>query len=303
MDLKQEAREIVEWVARHANLTPEGPLMETVEKRLLAVQNAAIQDERRSLVHELENRTWKTDGIPYVQMVLSIVEQALHRVSWNPDAQRLGDAAKRLLGEVQQGGTPETALSKMRLALPHIRLLYEMARLESPKGAEIHLRFSSLNPDGSGRVFGSWNAHEFLQDLAELVGVKDRPGWMHESVMDPDLRESLLEMEQDEPEPDLLDEEEEDPQAASRPPGAPKVLFTQEFADGLFEGLLEAPAEHLSADQIRRIQKFVDRKPDLADKFDFLKRISTEWPVSPFVRTLCDVGTYYELPSNPPEAH
>lgn len=72
----------------------------------------------------------------------------------------------------------ETAKDRALIALPYLKMALNAASIESP-GAKIMLGVLAVLPDGSGRVVARLDeTTEFLNDIAELVGVKDDPLWM-----------------------------------------------------------------------------------------------------------------------------
>lgn len=78
----------------------------------------------------------------------------------------------------------ETALDRVRRALPMLKLQLDMWNIQEP-GGKVMLGILRVNEDGSGRVVAQ--LHEttsFLDDLAEVAGVKDTVGWTGETLED-----------------------------------------------------------------------------------------------------------------------
>ena len=75
------------------------------------------------------------------------------------------------------------AESKQRLleTLPHLRLAIEMGKHAEPEGS-ILMAVISKKADGSGTLICSFEGEQFLTDIAEVLGVADKPGWQPEEV-------------------------------------------------------------------------------------------------------------------------
>jgi hypothetical protein len=76
----------------------------------------------------------------------------------------------------------QEAVNRLKQALPHIRMAIEMAKLQEPQG-EITLAICSKKPDGSGQLTAHFEG-EFLDDVARVLGVFDKPGWEVEDGCD-----------------------------------------------------------------------------------------------------------------------
>jgi hypothetical protein len=79
----------------------------------------------------------------------------------------------------------EEARQRLLEALPHVRLAMEMARIEVP-GGTVGLAIIAKSTSGTGRITATFDGDEFLRDLAEVLGVADKPGWLDESLVDDD---------------------------------------------------------------------------------------------------------------------
>lgn len=76
----------------------------------------------------------------------------------------------------------EAARKKLTEVVPHLALAIEMVRMAESKEAQVHLAVLVKNPDGSGRVGASFEAEEFLDDLARVLGFESSKALCHAEV-------------------------------------------------------------------------------------------------------------------------
>lgn len=76
----------------------------------------------------------------------------------------------------------EDAKTRLHQVLPLIRVAMEMAKLEVPDG-ELTLAIAVKKPDGTGKITAHFDG-VFLEDVAKVLGVADKPGWMADAEED-----------------------------------------------------------------------------------------------------------------------
>ena len=70
----------------------------------------------------------------------------------------------------------DEARKRLLNVLPHIWIAVEMAKAQH-KGGSAALAVVSKKADGSGQITAQFGV-SFLQDVATVLGVGDRPGWI-----------------------------------------------------------------------------------------------------------------------------
>lgn len=73
------------------------------------------------------------------------------------------------------------ARNRLLSVMPFIRMALEGAKIEMPDG-EVSLSITVKNAD-RGRIVASFEK-AFLEDVAEVLGIKDLPAWILESEGD-----------------------------------------------------------------------------------------------------------------------
>jgi hypothetical protein len=78
-----------------------------------------------------------------------------------------------------------------------------------------------------------------------------------------------------------------------------KQPISQDLLEGILRMLTTAPVSEIQPDIVFEIETFLKQKPNAPQMFEYLVEFSRKPPneISPFVRTLCSVDTFYLRPT------